>query len=307
MVSCSNDETLDVVAKTPITFGKAFVEKSTRAATDNTYGGGTSELEKFNIYGTVTGNNNTVNIYSGDEVTGTVGANTWNCTKTQYWVEDCDYSFIALVDAEVKEDKDENGMPTKFTYDVTSQKDILLATTDIKSTDTDKFGQPINFTFDHLLAKAKFTFTNGFSEDSGVELTVTDIKIIDAPQYGTYTIGENSSWTISDTKDNDYDGVSFGTTDKIQPIKTGESGLVSLLIPGTYENGLTITFTITHELGGEPTEKTMSTGNITLVPGCYYNFTAELNSGNVEGVVPIEFNIIKSDTWEEDTDKEIQY
>ena len=211
-------------------------------------------------------------------------------------MEDCDYSFIALVDAEVKEeDKDENGMPTKFTYDVTSQKDILLATTDIKSTDTDKFGQPINFTFDHLLAKAKFTFTNGFSEDSGVELTVTDIKITDAPQKGKYGI-DNNTWDVLSDKSN-IGEVSFGNTEAILPNANGESGNVCLLLPGEYT--FTISLLIKHNKGGSDTSKAMN-ATVKLESGHYYNFTAELNSSNVSGVEPIKFNITLKTEWGSD-------
>lgn len=310
ITACSNDETLDVVAKTPITFGNAFVEKSTRGVTDNTYGGGDDEvnkLKKFNVYGTVTSGSNSVNIYNGDEVTGEIGQDTWNCTTTQYWVTGCDYKFIALVDADVKNDAGgvlnqvtcdkSTGMPTFISYNVASQKDLLLATTEVDK-DDETFGEAVTFTFNHLLAKAVFTFTNGFSEDSGVKLTVKDVKITNAPQTGTYAIDANS-WTVNEQTD----AINFGSSTEIEPGgKTGKSANVSLLLPGKYT--FQISFTIAHNKGGTDTPKTMTTGEIEIKAGNSYNFTAELNESNVSGVVPIVININKH-TWEDGDNGEL--
>lgn len=310
MAACSNDETLDAVAKMPITFGNAFVEKSTRGVTDKTYGGGDDEvnkLKRFNVYGTVTKGSNSVNIYKGDEVTGDIGQDTWNCTTTQYWVTGCDYKFIALVDADVKNDEGEvlnqvtcdesTGMPTSISYNVASQKDLLLAITEVDK-DGKTFGEAVTFTFNHLLAKAVFTFTNGFSEDSSVKLTVKDVKITNAPQTGAYTI-DTGGWTVGEQTD----AMNFGSSTEIEPGgKTGKSANVSLLLPGKYT--FQISFTIAHNKGGTDTPKTMTTGEIEIKAGHSYNFTAELNENNVSGVVPIVFNIVKHD-WEQGDNDEV--
>lgn len=300
LTACSNDETLDVVAKIPITFGNVFVEKSTRVAKDNTYGGGTAELKKFNVYGTAKASNgNTVNIYDGDEVTGTIGTGTWTCANTQYWVEGCDYEFVALVDAATVTCDQSTGLPTEIEYEVSSQKDLLLATSSIKNNEA-TFGQTVGFTFNHLLAKAVFTFTNNFSEDSGVELTVKGINITNAPQKGTYSIG--SEWNIDANKGE----ISFGDSNSIQPGGySSQSGKVNLLLPGTYT--FEISFTIAHNKGGSDTPKSMTTGEIEIKAGHSYNFTAELDQNNVEGVLPITFTITEDDNWDSDDDIDVNY
>lgn len=313
LISCSKDEIVKEASKLPISFGNVFVENSTRA-TDNTYGS-TNVLKYFNVYGTVTGNSNTVNIYNGDAVEGTIGGD-WNCGKVQYWVPDCTYAFTAIVDGDVKNGTtvlnsvavDENGMPTSITYNATTQKDLLLAQSIAK---TDESGVPTNgnittdassnkfvsFTFSHLLSKAQFTFTNNFTEDSGVVLKVTDIKITKAPKKAVYTIS-SAGWgtpTESYTGTTDTDFLSFGDSGQMSANGgTSTSGKVCLLIPGTYD--LNIEFTIKHNKGGNPSTKTINK-DVTLLAGNSYNFTAELNASNVNGVVPITFKINTDENW----------
>jgi hypothetical protein len=165
---------------------------------------------------------------------------------------------------------------------------------------------PVAFTFSHLLSKVQFSFTNNFSHDSGVELTVTDIKITNAAKTGTFTIGATPEWTVNSSFTGGDDVLSFGNTEAIAAGgATGSSTTQCVLIP--CEQRFNITFTIKHNKGGTDTDKEITTGNITLQKGHFYNFTAELNSGNVEGVVPIDFNItVNSGGWE-NGDTAIEY
>lgn len=319
MASCSSDETIDVVAKVPITFGNAFVENATRAANpiDDTWTN--SNLKAFKVYGTVTGNGNTVNIYDGDEVTGTVGTSNWDCERTQYWVPGSNYQFISLVDADKSIDvtvagntetinnlveTDDNGMPTSITYDVRTQGDLLLATASRDLLNTNETGA-VNFSFNHLLAKAQFTFINNFAELTDVKLEVKEIKITNARKDAKYTYNSTSG-TWDEMKSNDpTTEVSFGDTEQIScGGDTGTCGNVGLLIPGEYT--LNISFTVYHNKGGEPSSLTAS-AEINLMKGHSYNFIAELNSENVQGVIPISFKITEDTDWENDDDENVDY
>ncbi|MBQ2858303.1 MAG: fimbrillin family protein [Bacteroidaceae bacterium] len=307
MVACSNDETISIVSSEPITFGNTFVENSTRAVMDNTYGGGIYSLTKFNVYGTVTSNDGTVNIYNGDEVTGTIGSSIWSCEKVQYWVPNCIYNFMALVDATESENSvtvdQATGMPTSITYDVTSQKDLLIAKANREQKDKELDDSEVAFTFSHLLSKVQFTFTNHFPENSDVKLKVKELKITNAPQTGTYTIGSdnNNSWTMGTVTGE----INFGNSEEISPAGTGTSEYAKVLIPGT--NTFNISFTVAHNKGGEPTPKSFTTGAITLESGKSYNFTADLNAQNVSGVAPITFKITEDDDWTGGEDKNVDY
>lgn len=316
LISCSKDEIVKEASKLPISFGNVFVENSTRA-TDNTYGS-TNVLKHFNVYGTVTGNSNTVNIYNGDAVEGTIGGD-WNCDKVQYWVPDCTYAFTAIANRNSGDTTNNTsntinvnsttGMPESITYDATSQVDLLLATaadsTNAQGEPQTAGENPVAFTFNHLLSKAQFTFTNNFTEDSGVVLKVTDIKITNAPKKAVYTISSAGWGTPTEFyAGTDTDFLSFGDSEQMSANGgTSTSGKVCLLIPGTYN--LNIEFTIEHNKGGNSSTKTINQ-NVTLLAGNSYNFTAELNASNVNGVVPITFNITVNNNgnWD-NTDKEV--
>ena len=245
----------------------------------------------------------------------------WDCDRTQYWVPGADYAFTAIADGNAKVEKDgevvaENsvtvdsdfGMPTAINYNVNTQADVLLATAAVKGTNvTVTYAEPVAFTFNHLLSKAQFTFTNAFAEESGVELSVSNITIVNAPQEGVYTIGDSidkTNWEVNSDDVNKGDLI-FGGAAATMPAgyKANETDTpctgsttseARLLIPGEYT--FNITFTVSHNKGGTPTNMGASV-TVTLLPGNSYNFVAELNSGNVSGVVPITFRITRDDNW----------
>ena len=95
LAACNKSEVVDVNPGEAIQFGNAFVDNATKA-TDPTYGA--VALEKFNVYGTVTGagNTNVVNIYNGTEVTGTV-AKLYEASAIQYWFTEQDHTFEPTV------------------------------------------------------------------------------------------------------------------------------------------------------------------------------------------------------------------
>lgn len=313
--SCSKNEIISTVGEA-ISFGNVFVDKTTKAVLDPSHT--TSDLDRFHVYGNVTGRSGiggeTVNIYKGADVYKSGGV--WFCDVIQYWVPECTYDFAAVSDVEATDpasgDYDvavytTDGLPSSIRYNAASQKDLLHAEvaglttneTATPSTGVDAQGHanPVAFTFAHLLAKVQFSFTNNFAESSGVELTVTDIRITNAAKTATFTVGGTPEWTVNSSftgAGTDY--LSFGETAAIAAGgNKGTSSVQCVLIPCTQQ--FNIAFTVKHNKGGSDTPKTISTGDITLERGHFYNFTAELNSGNVEGVVPVTFTIITSDTW----------
>ena len=289
LTSCSSDETLDVVQDEAIQFGNAFVENATRA-TDPTYG--TVSLEKFNVYGTVTGTAGTVNIFNGDDVTGTVGNNVWNCDKKQYWIAGANYSFAAVVDGKESPNStavDANGMPTSITYATSSQKDLLYATATATGLATGN--GKVNFTFNHLLAKAMFTVKS--NTEDGYKYNVTNIKVNNF-ETGTYTVAGGGSWAGSTATDIEF-GKIEGVTAADTNGKTCETQ--KLLIPTTSD--FTVSFTVDlylndTKLGTQDYTKTVTQD---LVKGNSYNFNLDLKVGEL-----IEFTVTDNPTWANDTD-----
>lgn len=316
MASCSQDEIVEVKEYTPISFGNVFVDKSTRA-TDPSHT--TSTLEKFYVYGNVKGKNESelVSIYNGACIEKTKIGETnnyyWNSgSNIYYWVPNCDYNFVAVSDVEANNitvTQGEDGLPSKieYSYDAGSQVDLLYAKkTDIK---TDSDGKPdntneygeVSFTFEHLLAKVKFSFTNSFPENSNVNLTVQNIQINNAAKTAEYVKDENGdwSWTVTESfagsEESTDNCISFGNTERMAPNETKEGEYIRFLVPETNKD-FNITLTVLYELAGTSHSVNLEAKNVTLEKGHFYNFTAELTSNNVTGIVPIIFNITK-DEW----------
>jgi hypothetical protein len=251
-------------------------------ATDPSYGA--VALTKFNVYGTVTGTGNgTVNIFAGDEVTGTVGNNVWACANKQYWIAGASYNFAAVASGNVAT-TDANGMPTTISTIANANnnvEDLLYATATAtgKATGNGK----VNFTFDHMLSKAFFTVTS--NTEGGYYYSVKNIKVANY-SAGTYTVG--GSWAGTTAED-----VEFGDITKV----TKESGAKTnttqmLLIPTTDDFMVTFTVEIYKDnqlLGTTNYEKTVDTD---LVMGNVYDFRLALSVGEL-----IEFTVTTNPTW----------
>lgn len=332
LAACSKENTVATAPKLPISFGNVFIENSTRAeeAPESVFHT-TSTLREFFVYGNVKGENDIAKLYQYDRVYIPNDATSWWCDAIQYWIAGCTYNFAAVTDVAATDvTVDVNGMPATIAYDATTQKDLLYAenkniTTDPQSGEpsvgvTNGQVNPVPFTFNHLLSKVMFTFTNGFSSDSDVQLKVVDIKIHNAAKTATYKVNDTDEtptykWdgavkTYFATLDANGDlvdrtgTIDFGATVEFDPATVGESKS-RLLIPDTQQ--FYITFTVEHNKGGQPTNKTITTQPVELVQGQFYNFTTELNSGNVEGVAPVVFNIThgSGDGWDEGSDNNV--
>lgn len=233
--SCSSDETLDAIEPKAITFGSVTMENLSRAA-DPSYGQTTNPLDEFQVWGTVTGNAGTANIYSGATVTNTYVTDAtknygygqvWSCTQTQYWIPNATYHFMAIANATSVTNT--TGIPTAINYTADGTSDLLLgelATAGIKTVTTNASCEPtqnpVSFTMTHLLSKVHFTFDGS-----------ADIKAIQVTGHygtGTYNIsGDTSGWVTTDT-DKASTALSFGVL-----ASDGTSEHARLIIPGEQE------------------------------------------------------------------------
>lgn len=301
MTSCSQDEVLEVAQKQAISFGNAFVGNSTRAAIDNTYSGET-DLTEFNVYGTVTGTG-TAYIFKGDKVTGNIGDATWSCDNVQYWIPNSTYKFVAIADAtEVPGTTGENGdMPTTINYtDVTTtadavQKDLLYAEVTDATNDvaTPSKGNPVNFIFDHLLSKAKFTFTHLAYNNANYTYDVTNIRFVDVNKTGTYTIASNAWTSVSNEGE-----LLFGNLENkiTKDVLSQQSKYEKVFVPANYtaENPLVAKFTVDTYVG---TEKITSRNYIAEIvqnfeKGHAYNFNVALSN------TQILFTVTRVNGWD---------
>lgn len=306
--SCSSDETIDAIQGEAITFGNAFVENSTRA-TDPSYGADKA-IESFKVWGSVTGNTgNTVNVFNKATVTkgdAAYGA-AWSCDQTQYWIPDATYKFMAIAHGDVTTSSENNYMPTTISYTADGSTDLLLGELTNKGIKTVTTGgdavpttgvtedKVVDFTMSHLLSKVVFTFNN---TDTETALKVKEIKLTGTSSSGIYTIA-TEVW--SDTNSN-YE-LGFGNEVTIAKGSEGTSELERLIIPGTYNLG--ISFKVNDENNvAEEQEITYpeegKTFSATFVAGHSYNITANIKSGMKE----IIFNVVSA-AWGGTEDVEI--
>ena len=283
-VSCSNDDIISI-DRQAIGFGNPFVENSVRA--DYSVG---KSLTAFTVYGTVTGNSNTVALFGGNgaNVTGSVGATAWNCAETEYWVPNCTYAFQAVADGVIN-----NGAITVSVGN--GDLDLLYAE---KSAETDENAAPtsgvngnkvVEFNFTHLMSKVGFSFVNG-SANTAYGFEVTAVSFTGYDSKGTYTIGTgwDTAVTASDT------ALNFGTGNVTHQIIPGEQTLnvtvaYDILYNGTKISATSVTKSLTYKFA----QSTNYNIAVTIpAPGGEIKFTTTTVSEwtNAGSDIPLNFN-----------------
>ena len=320
MMSCSNEELLEAPAQQAITFGNTFVEKApgTRAAYDGSYT--TSSLTQFQVYGTITNKDNqSGNIFNGNDVL--FNGKAWNYTGgLNYWIPGNTYNFAATVhgseDAAISTSFNSLGMPTTIQVDDASvQKDILYAQFGPIEHGTTPWGEVVEFTFRHLMAKAKFTVKNTVSTDNGYNYVVSGIQIT-TDKNGIYDVA-SGKWSRATTPatytlpfGNAVEKGILPTEEMPEgavPVAIGfnskaESNFERLLIPNEYKadgsKKLTVTFTCVTRIGTAvlrtETKEVTTQKDVVLEKGKAYNFIISLGNPGEK----IQFTVEKINDWE---------
>ena len=324
LTACSQDETISMQSPTQIAFEGAFVNKATRAVDAADPSTTTASIKTFDVWGYVQKSNGTV----FNDVTVTKNGNAWTYSPLQYWAPGQIYHFFALtpdnpetVEKTLSDTPFNNGLGSiKFT-NLNGTEDILYATAARETAPTiqDSY-EKVKFAFDHLLAKVKFTFKNGFATGYST-IEVTDIKITNAPKQGSVTLGvvqanqaagENYEWTIEGTEvpearteTTEEEGtettvtvLAFGDASGDKTVGDGEEkttiGIAEgakfesdnerLTIPAGEEQVYNVTFTIKlyqDQALVLTVNKEVEITGIELVSGHAYNFVATLDPSNI--------------------------
>ena len=317
MMSCSNEELLEAPAQQAITFGNTFVENAprTRAAYDGSYT--TNSLAQFQVYGTITNTSGaTGRVFTGEVVENQSG--TWTLNgAAQYWIPGNTYNFWGIADGNVKgatsvDAGEKNCVPQTITVDASQQKDVLLATRTFKDYQT-THGTVVEFTFRHLMAKAKFTVKNTVSTDNDYNYVVENIKI-KTDKNGIYDVA-SGKWSLAEvekTEENSYElsfgnAVTEGTPAGAAAVAIGfnskaESNFERLLIPNDYlapgSKNLTVTFTCVTRIGTtelrRETKEVTTQKDVVLEKGKAYNFIISLGNPGEK----IQFTVESINVWE---------
>ena len=190
-----------------------------------------------------------------------------------------------------------NGIPSKFTYDATNQKDLLYAASAPRIGQAAGANVPVAFTFDHLLAKAYFTVNTEEMSGANDNYTyrVSDLRITNAVKEATYTVStETWEGTANYTAVNPLTFDHVNARGKLEAGKTYTSDLARLLVPATYAD-LNITCTIETLYGESVVDVQPYSKYIAqeFVKGYVYNFVLKLSDPGD----PIEFTVNQVNQW----------
>lgn len=310
VVACNTVDTLDVPQNPEIRFANAFVENATRANEALDPSTTTESLTAFDVWGFM--DEPAGSVFVGEDVTGTKGNFTY--TNTQYWVPGHTYYFAAVApmnSTNVEVDTataDLTGLGTiKFTNE-NGTEDLLYSAVAVEAPALGE-AKTVMLTFNHLLSKVKFTFTNGFANDNA-KIVVTNIHIADAPKTATVTLTGNW-WEANPWKE--YEGttdLAFGDAGEILRGAKQQSADERLTLPAPATQVYNISFDVELFLGTVSAYKGSKTAvvkDIELEIGKAYNFAATIDQSNItedgSELQPIEFDVEEVKDWV-DADKE---
>lgn len=318
--ACSQDETISQQSPMQISFANAFVENASRAI-DPSFHNTDNPLKAFDVWGFmdepagVVFNNEDVQMIDG----------VWKTATVQYWAPEHDYFFAAIAPMNSPNvtvntsNANELGLGVVDFNNIDGTEDLIYAAATATTkgiTISESNPGKVALTFNHLLSKVKFSFTNKFPNDNAF-IKVTNIKMT-APYSATINLNENEWWKGQKWifgNDTDQTTLAFGNmeTEKVGTGKSSESQYERLTIPTTEGHKYIVTFDVELFYGTvsayKNTLQTTITGAV-LEMGKAYNFHANIDASNIvpgngEGdkLFPIEFTA-EVKPWEDVVDYE---
>ena len=301
LASCDKTETVEAPEAKAISFANIFVDKSTRA-TDLT----NENIADFGVYGFI--DNVGGALFTNEKVygSGTGDSADWKYDNTQYWTAGKDYWFSAIAphtDAKWTYDANNNVEGGIITFENDGTQDLLYAYSGKVACNDPATQGKVAFTFNHLLSRVKFNFTNAMGNDN-TTIKVTAVTITNANTKATCDVSAaTKTWTSA--ADN-TDAFEFGNvTADDAVIANGKSSDTDHLYLIPQYQSYELTFSVEVFQGDVMTgssEKTVELPTVDMRAGNSYVFTAELNPDNVldEKLYPIEFTVTEVTEWEED-------
>ena len=307
--ACSQEMTLETPKGAAIAFDNAFVNNSTRVATDITVG----NLKDFGVYGSVVNNQGQQGlIFKNQEVK--KNGNAYSYSPAQYWIADAQYDFVAIApytDAKwsYATTDAKKGTISFDNAEAQGEQDLLFAYTKPAKTEATITTAPakVGFTFGHLLSKVAFTFKNIFT-DGKISLKVYDVKINNTAASGSVAVanGVVGAWESTNTN-NDYIRA-FGPATADTVAEIANNGTLTTehfyLIPVQREYNVSFKVDI-YQAGVKLDTYTHNiTTTIKLDKGKSYSLSANLAPNNVNPnsqLFPIEFQVDAVTGWTQAT------
>lgn len=305
VISCAKVEVV-TAEQEAITFENAFVDNATKAL--DSYTVNTGNLTSFNVWGTTQrpSSSDIVPIFGEVAVSLNGTAWTYGAAYTQYWIPGNHYEFAAAKNYKADSAVLDDGLPSTFGYEASSQADLIYAYAEQDGAEAGNNAE-VQFTFDHLLSKAYFTVKNEMSaNNTNYSYKVSNIALTNVAEKGTYTV-DGGSWTTTGTPYSlafgNVNGLADATTTEAVKIFAGTTNYTShysrLLIPAEYTgtNKLNITCTIETLYGDAVIDVENYNNDIeyTFEKGRAYNFIFTLKNPGDE----IKFDVAAVNGWVE--------
>ena len=304
LASCSKEDTVNVDNGALIGFGKVFVENSTRA---NDLAAGNFD---FGVYGLVEKDGKSALIFNNQIV---AAGGTYS--PAQYWIAAAQYYFTAIAPKtnanwSYTTTTAHTGTITFNNMTAAANQDLLFAYVKPNVTPEQITTDPgaVCFTFNHMLSRVRFTFTNGFGAGSNIKLEVKDVTITDAYASADLAVADGApaaAWS------------NFGTTFSKNFGQVGGATLATLTDEGATMSASTehfylipanktynVTFTVDLYQAGVKLDTYSRTATIPatkMKSGMSYDIKTTLTANNTSDdgkLYPIEFKVTGVEGWD---------
>ena len=309
--ACSNDELVSV-NREAIGFDNAFINNSVRSIEDPSYSN-TKLFSDFAVYGFVTTNEGTGTLFNGTKVSGSALNGDWTYEGTQYWIKGATYNFYAVAPHSYQgywmaSNPNANGL-VLYVQNTDGTKDILVAKANDIVGQQSGDNEAVEFNFQHILSKVKFSFTNNY-DATGSSIRVENIKITNAcgGSYVTFTKnilewGNGNPSAQAPTLNFGNAAVASATAEEaFAKGTTVESYNERLLIPVEVDGGYNVTFAVKVLVNGTVVKTYEHDVLVDFAPvaGHSYNIAATISAENInpdEELDPIQFTVTSIDDW----------
>ncbi|MBO5346016.1 MAG: fimbrillin family protein [Paludibacteraceae bacterium] len=302
LAGCSQNETISQPKSDYISFSSAFIDKATRADNSIT----TANLDLFEVYGHY---NPLSAVFDKVEVKKQIDG-TWFYGTAKTWEEGETYFFHAIAPAKTislspyPSQTTTKGIPV-FSYTNDGSKDLIYAFASREQPlkiDAPINTSPVDFTFDHLLSRVKFTFENQIT--TGKDIEVLDVAILEVSSQGTIDLNEPKDdweWTLNSA----MRGYECGKTGSIAPSSKKAAEEILFLLPApakTYK----VQFVIRYE--GVDHLQVAEVKDVEFKMGYSYNFTAKVTDSHVSPLAEnIEFDVTGVNNWPMDNANDVVF
>ncbi len=293
---------------------------------------GNSGFGVFARYKHTDGTNSPLMLMNNERVTWNKDQKHWEYTNTRYWPNEGFVDFYAFAPhstAPILESPNKNEANPTCIYFPSNMSPVDLVWANAK--DRTKTNEPVNFTFNHALARLGFDITaNQDLEENGAVIKVQEVELYGASEIsGVFVMAgylnlENGDWTLADngiswfytwTPDGTVDGKKFDNSiiyklsappqlDHEHDKVTNHDDSYIFIIPQKKTKDFNLKITYTVEQGNFKEDVTV-TKNLLEVPGVSNpSFTFEGGKAYIFhlklSLDPVNFNVTtKVEDWKE--------